>query len=295
MILSHYKKSPAFALAALIVVTAIWGSTFIVVQDAVSQMPVMDFLGIRFAVAAVVMFALRPTCLKGMTRSGLMRSVVLGIVLGLGFITQTYGLQHTSAAISGFITGMFVVLTPIVSWVLLKRKTGITIWGAVVLATIGLGLLSLQGWSMGTGELLTLLCALFFALHIVGLGEWSSKHDIYGLALLQIAVVAVISMAIATVDGITLPPNTTVWGAVILTAVFATAMGFLVQTWVQSLIPPTRVAVTMTMEPVFAGFFAVVIGGDHLTTRIIIGASCVLIAMIITGLKDTPYIRTLEP
>jgi drug/metabolite transporter (DMT)-like permease len=252
-------------LTALVAVTAIWGSTFIVVQDAVAQMPVMDFLGIRFTIAAIVMFALRPSCLSGMTRPRLIRSVVLGLLLGLGFITQTYGLQHTSAAISGFITGMFVVLTPVVSWVLLKRKTGISIWGAVALATVGLGLLSLRGWSMGIGELLTLFCALL------------------------------ISMAAATIDGITLPPNNTVWGAVILTAVFASAIGFLVQTWAQSLIAPTRVAVTMTMEPVFAGFFAVVIGGDHLTLRIIIGATCVLIAMIITGLKDTPHIRTLEP
>ena len=295
MILSHCIKSRVCALIALVAVTAIWGSTFIVVQDAVTQMPVMDFLGIRFAFAAIVMFALRPNCLKGMTRSRLIRSVVLGILLGLGFITQTYGLLHTSAAISGFITGMFVVLTPVVSWVILKRKTGKSIWGAVAIATIGLGLLSLRGWSMGIGELLTLLCALFFALHIIGLGEWSARRDIYGLAVVQITVVAVISMAAATIDGITLPPNATVWGAVILTAVFATAIGFLVQTWAQSLIRPTRVAITMTMEPVFAGFFAVVIGGDHLTLRIIIGATCVLIAMIITGLKDTPHVRTLEP
>ena len=295
MILSHCIKSRVCALIALVAVTAIWGSTFIVVQNAVTQMPVMDFLGIRFAFAAIVMFALRPNCLKGMTRSRLIRSVVLGILLGLGFITQTYGLLHTSAAISGFITGMFVVLTPVVSWVILKRKTGKSIWGAVVIATIGLGLLSLRGWSMGIGELLTLLCALFFALHIIGLGEWSARRDIYGLAVVQITVVAVISMAAATIDGITLPPNATVWGAVILTAVFATAIGFLVQTWAQSLIQPTRVAITMTMEPVFAGFFAVVIGGDHLTLRIIIGATCVLIAMIITGLKDTPHVRTLEP
>lgn len=295
MILSHCIKSRVCALIALVAVTAIWGSTFIVVQDAVTQMPVMDFLGIRFTFAAIVMFALRPNCLKGMTRSRLIRSVVLGILLGLGFITQTYGLLHTSAAISGFITGMFVVLTPVVSWVILKRKTGKSIWGAVAIATIGLGLLSLRGWSMGIGELLTLLCALFFALHIIGLGEWSARRDIYGLAVVQITVVAVISMAAATIDGITLPPNATVWGAVILTAVFATAIGFLVQTWAQSLIRPTRVAITMTMEPVFAGFFAVVIGGDHLTLRIIIGATCVLIAMIITGLKDTPHVRTLEP
>ena len=292
---SHWKNSQILALIALIMVTAIWGSTFIVVQDAVSQMPVMDFLGIRFTIAAVVMIALRPTCLRGMTRKGLLRSAVLGVVLALGFITQTYGLQHTSAAVSGFITGMFVVLTPIISWALLKRKAGRSIWLSVALATIGLGLLGLRGWSIGTGELLTLLCALFFALHIVGLGEWAAKHEAYGLAFLQISVVAVISMIAATPGGITLPPNATVWGAVILTAVFASAMGFLIQTWAQALISPTRAAVTLTMEPVFAGFFAVIIWGDHLTARIIVGAIFVLTAMFITNLKAAPYFRTLEP
>ena len=292
---NRWKNSQILALIALIVVTAIWGSTFIVVQDAVSQMPVMDFLGIRFTIAAVVMIALRPTCLRGMTRRGLLRSAVLGVVLALGFITQTYGLQHTSAAVSGFITGMFVVLTPIISWALLKRKAGRSIWLSVALATIGLGLLSLRGWSIGAGELLTLLCALFFALHIVGLGEWAAKHEAYGLAFLQISVVAMISMIAATPGGITLPPNATVWGAVILTAVFASAMGFLIQTWAQALISPTRAAVTLTMEPVFAGFFAVIIGGDHLTARIIVGAIFVLTAMFITNLKAAPYFRTLEP
>jgi len=289
------KSSQVRVLLALIVVTAIWGSTFIVVKNAISQMPVMDFLAIRFTVAAIALIVLRPTCLRSMTRLGIMRSLVLGIVLGLGYIAQTYGLRYTSASTSGFITGMFVVLTPLVSWIFLKRKVELKIWFAVVLAVIGLGLLSLHGWAMGTGELLTLLCALFFALHIVGLGEWSARHDAYGLAFLQIAIVAVISTVAAIPGGITLPSSVTVWGAVILTAVFATALGFLVQTWAQSLISPTRAAVTMTMEPVFAGLFGVIFGGDHLTTRIIIGAIFVLAAMLITGFKAKPHIRTLEP
>ena len=288
-------KRQILALAALVAVTAIWGSTFIVVQNAVSQMPVMDFLGVRFTVAAIVMFAFRPTCLRGMTRQGLIHSVAIGLALCLGFITQTYGLQYTSAAISGFITGMFVVITPLISWLLLKRNVKPSIWLAVALATVGLGILSLKGWSIGTGELLTLLCAVFFALHIVGLGEWAAKHDAYGMAFIQVGVVAVISMVAATPDGITLPPNTNVWGAVILTAVLASAVGFLVQTWAQSIISPTRVAVTLTMEPVFAGLFAVIIGGDHLTARVIIGAACVLAAMFITNLKAAPHVRTLEP
>jgi len=288
-------KTQLLALIALVAVTAIWGSTFIVVQNAVSQMPVMDFLGIRFTIAAVVLFLLRPNCLRGMTRKGFVRSIIIGLALFLGFITQTYGLQYTEAAISGFITGMFVVITPIISWLLLKRNIRPSMWLAVALATIGLGILSLKGWSVGTGELLTLLCAIFFAIHIVSLGEWAGKYNIYGVAFIQISVVAVISMAAATPDGITLPPNTSVWGAVILTAVFASAIGFLIQTWAQTLISPTRTAVTLTMEPVFAGLFAVLIGGNQLTIRIVIGALFVLSAMLITSLKGEPHLRTLEP
>jgi drug/metabolite transporter (DMT)-like permease len=258
-------------------------------------MPVMDFLGIRFTVAAIVMFLLRPNCLRGMTRQGLIRSIVIGLALCLGFVTQTYGLQYTSAATSAFITGMFVVITPLISWLLLKRKVKPSIWFAVGLAIIGLGILSLKGWSIGIGELLTLLCAVFFALHIVGLGEWAASHDTYAMAFIQISIVAAISMIAATPNGITLPPNTAVWGAVVLTAVFASAVGFLVQTWAQSFISPTRVAVTLTMEPVFAGLFAVIIGGDQLTMRTIIGAIFVLSAMVITSVKAKPHLRTLEP
>ena len=288
-------KTQLLALIALVVVTAVWGSTFIVVQNAVSQMPVMDFLGMRFTIAAIVLFLLRPNCLRGMTRQGFIRSAIIGLALCLGFITQTYGLQHTEAAVSGFITGMFVVITPLISWLLLKRNVNPSIWLAVALATIGLGVLSLKGWSFGTGELLTLLCAVFFALHIVSLGEWAVKYNIYGVAFIQICVVAVISIAAATPDGITLPPSNSVWGAVILTAVFASAIGFLVQTWAQTLISPTRTAVTLTMEPVFAGIFAVLIGGNQLTVRIVIGALFVLSAMLITSLKGEPHLRTLEP
>jgi drug/metabolite transporter (DMT)-like permease len=166
---------------------------------------------------------------------------------------------------------------------------------AVFLATIGLGFLSLKGWSIGAGELLTFLCAIFFALHIVSLGEWAVKYDAYGVALIQIGVVAIISMVAAIPDGITLPPSITVWGAVILTAILASAVGFLVQTWAQTIISPSRAAITLTMEPVFAGIFAVFLGGEQFTLRLMVGAALVLSAMLITSRKAEPLLRTLEP
>jgi drug/metabolite transporter (DMT)-like permease len=292
--LKNWKSSPTIALIALVLVCVVWGSTFLVVQQAVERMPVMDFLAVRFTVATVVMFALRPTCLRGMTRLGLLRAVGLGAVLGLGYITQTYGLLYTSATISGFITGMYVVFTPVMSWIILRRRIKSNTWLAVALATAGLAMLSLHSWSIGRGELLTLGCALVSAIYIVGLGEWSSKYEPYGFSALQIATVAVIALIVASPGGITMPPDMTVWWIVGLTAIFATAIAFLVQTWAQSLVPATNAAVVMTMEPVFAGIFGVLFGGNRLTLQIIFGAICVLIAILMIALKSSSGVPRLE-
>ena len=292
--LKNWKSSPAIALIALVVVCAAWGSTFLIVQNAVTQMPVMSFLAVRFAIAALVMFVLRPTCLRGMTAQELQRALGLGVVLGLGYITQTYGLRFASATVSGFITGMFVVLTPVMSWLILRKKINRSTILAVALATIGLALLSLHGWSIGWGELLTLACAIFYAIHIVGLGEWSSKYEPYGFSMLQIATVAVIAIIVSLPGGIKLPPDAGVWGIVAVTAIFATAIAFLVQTWAQSLVPAVSAAIIMTMEPVFAGIFGVFIGGNKLTLQIISGAVCVLAAMLMVALKSASKTARLE-
>jgi drug/metabolite transporter (DMT)-like permease len=292
---ANWKSSPTIALVALVGVTAVWGYTFLAVQDAIARMPVMDFLAWRFVVASVVMIILRPTSLRNVTRLELLRGLGLGTVLGLGYIAQTYGLRYTSAANSGFITGMFVVLTPVMSWILLRRKTNRSTWMVVALATVGLALLSLNGWSVGIGDLLTLGCAVFFAIHIVGLGEWSSQYKPYAFSLLQIAAVAVISLIAATPEGIAMPPDPGVWEVIGITAVLATAVAFLIQTWAQSLVSATRAAVVMTMEPVFAGLFAVVIGGNRLTPRTIGGAACILAAMLIINLRSSRNVKRLKP
>jgi len=286
--IANWQKSVPLALTALVAVTAVWGSTFIVVQNAISRMPVMDFLAVRFSVATLLMIILRPSCWRGIQIQELWHGVVLGLVLGSGYITQTYGLLWASAAVSGFITGMFVVLTPVMAWLILRQRIHWNAWFAVGLAAVGLALLGLHGWSVGLGELLTFGCAVFFAVHIVGLGYWSPRHDTYRLTVFQIGTVAVVSLIAAAPGGVALPPDAGVWGAVGLTAVLATAIAFLVQTWTQALVPPTRAAVVMTMEPVFAGIFAVVFGGNQLTLRIIGGAACVLAAMLIVQIRSVP-------
>lgn len=267
---------------ALVAVTAVWGSTFVVVKDAITRMPVLDFLAWRFALATLVMVAVRPTAAGRLSPAGRRAGVVLGCALGLGYVTQTYGLATTPAAVSGFITGMFVVFTPLIAGAVLRRSVGWVAWFAVLLATAGLGLISLRGLSIGSGELLTLVCALAFAGHIVGLGEWSPAHDTAGLAVIQLATVTCLTaLAALPAGGLAPPADPMVWGALALTAVGATAVAFLVQTWAQRHLAPTRAAVVMTMEPVFAGVFGVLLGGEHLGRRTLAGAALVVAGMLV--------------
>lgn len=267
---------------ALVGVTAVWGSTFVVVKDAVEQMPVTDFLTWRFALAAAAMLLLRPRSVSALGAAGRRAGVLVGLALGVGYLLQTLGLQHTSAAVSGFITGMFVVLTPLGAAVLLRRPPGASAWLAVGVATVGLGLLSLHGFSVGTGELLTLGCAAAFALHIVGLGQWARSYDAFGLAVVQLLTTALLCAVVAVPGGLAVPPSASVWGALALTALAATALAFVVQTWAQAHLPPTRAAVVMTMEPVFSGLFAVLLAGEVLGLRTLAGAALVLVAMVLT-------------
>ena len=250
------------------------------VKDAVEKMPVLDFLTWRFAIATVALWLVRPKAVLRLGRGGLRAGVLLGLALGAGYVTQTFGLERTPASVSGFITGMFVVFTPLVAGLVLRRRVGVQAWAAVALATVGLALISLHGASLGRGEALTLLCALSFAVHIVGLGEWSSSYDAVGLAVVQLAVVTVLCAVAAAPDTLAPPPTWHVWWAVLLTGLAASALAFLVQTWAQAHLPPVRTAVVLTMEPVFAGFFGVLVDDDPLDVRIVIGAVCVLIAML---------------
>src|SRR3954451_9360645 len=273
--------STTSATFALVGVTAVWGSTFVVVKHAIERMPVMDFLAWRFAIAALVMAVVRPRAVTALSPTARRNGVLLGLALAAGYVAQTFGLERTPASVSGFITGLFVVLTPLVAALLLGPRVDGLNWVGVDIATGGLVLLSLHGLSIGRGEAITLLCALSFALHIVGLGEWSNARDAYGLAVLQLATVGVVALVAAAPDPRRPPPDAAAWGAIALTALAATSLAFLVQTWAQVHLHPTRAAVVMTMEPVFAGLFGVTVGGDDLTARLVLGGLLVLVAMLL--------------
>ena len=268
-------------LVLLVVVTAAWGSTFLLVKDVTRSMPTMSFLAWRFWIASAVLVIVRPKCLLRISRATLIRGSMLGLVLAGGYILQTLGLRYTSAALSGFLTGLCVVMTPVLAWPILGLRAQPATVVAVVVAIVGVGVISLNGIAFGLGEALSVACAACYALQIVGLGAWSSGEDIYALALFQLITVAICCTIGSALGGIEAPHGGLAWFAVLSTAVVATSIAFVVQAWAQSFISPTRAAIIFTLEPVFAAFVAW-LGGEHLSKEVIIGGALVVMAMVIS-------------
>lgn len=284
---SGHTLLPTIALTG---VTAVWGSTFFMTKDVVDLISVPDYLGVRFAIAAVVMcvvFAGRIRALDAVARR---RSVLLGVVYGIAQLLQTQGLATIDASVSGFVTGMYVVLTPVLGLLLFRHRPPAATWWAVLLATLGLGFLSLRGYSMSLGVVLTLASSVFYALHIVLLGRWSRSSQTLGMSAVQMVAIAGCCGLAALPGGVELPPTPISWVAVLYLAIIAGAVALVLQTWAQAHMPAPRVAIVMTTEPVFATLFAVWFGGESLTLRIVVGGTLVLAAMAIVEL--VPYLSS---
>ncbi|MVA77329.1 EamA family transporter [Auraticoccus sp. F435] len=280
----------ALAMASLLVMAAIWGSTFFLIKDVVTRVPVTDMLVVRFALAtAAVALVLGLRRQLVLTRDVVVPGTLLGLVFGAAQVLQTYGLERTSASISGFVTGLYVVITPLLTWVLLRHRVGTLTWVAVLLATLGLGVLSLDGFTVSPGALLTLASAVCYALHIVGLGRWSDPRTALSMTAVQLAVVTLVCLPPALLDGVQLPATAPDWGRVLYLALVAGALTMLLQTWAQSQVPATRAAVVMSMEPVFGALFAVALGGEVFTWRITVGGLSILAAMYLVELS--PLLR----
>jgi drug/metabolite transporter (DMT)-like permease len=281
---SESRRLTLLATAALLAVTACWGSTFFLIHDLLERVPTLDFLAVRFAIASVTLVLLAPKALGRLTRDTRRQAVVLGCLYGGAQILQTAGLAKTPASISGFITGMYVVATPVFAALILRSRIGVMTWVAVALAMAGLGVLTLSGFSVGYGEALIFVAAMIYALHIVGLGAWSQPGQALGMATVQLIVITVICLVCTAPNGLVLPDRPSDWVSILYMAIFAGAGAMIGQTWAQAHLPPTRAAIIMSMEPVFAALFAVLFGGESATARMIFGGLLVLAAMLIAEL-----------
>ena len=278
------RRTSLLATLALLAMTACWGSTFFLIKDLLDRVPTLDFLAVRFAIASAAMLLVAPRAIARLSPTVRRHAVVLGALYGVAQILQTAGLAHTPASVSGFITGMYVVLTPLFAAWILRTRIGPLTWAAVALATAGLGVLTLGGLSLGYGEAITLVSAFLYALHIVGLGAWSTPRDALGMSILQISVIATICFVATVPDGIVLPDTGRDWLSLVYMALFAGALAMLGQTWAQAHLSPTRTAIIMSMEPVFAASFAVALGGEAITSRLLVGGAMVLTAMLVVEL-----------
>lgn len=276
---------------AMLATAAVWGGSFVLMKDAIAQQDVFSFLSSRFIVAALLMIAYRPNVFRGLSSKFIKQGVLAGVLLSGGYIFQTLGLAKTTVSNTGFITGMYLVFTPLISLVILKRKVLIVQWFAVAIAMIGLILISYNGISIGTGEILVLISAFIYGAHFVALGEWSNGKNTYALTLIQILTVSAIATVCAYINGFEAPPSAGVWQAILFTAVFATFLAFLVQTKAQSVMSATAASVLLAMETPFALFFGLFFNNDPLTIRIAVGGAMVMFAMgvvIWSDKKKTP-------
>ena len=278
------RQTTTLATLGLLAMTAVWGSTFVLIKDVVGRMPVADFLAVRFLIGAGVMLALFARPVWRLGRQQLVRGLLLGALYGAGQLLQTWGLALIAPSVSGFVTGMYVVFTPILAVLLLRRRMPAVTWLAVALSTAGLALLSLNGLSVDLGVWLTLASAVLYALHIVGLGQWSRPGEAFGMSAVQMLAIAAVCLLATAPHGPVWPPDRNAWLAILYMALIAGAGAMLMQTWAQSHLPATRAAIVMTTEPVFAAAFAVLFGTDVLGWRMLAGGALVLAAMYLVEL-----------
>jgi drug/metabolite transporter (DMT)-like permease len=270
----------------LLLVTAVWGWTFVLVKDAITHYPTLPFLELRFILAFLVMVAL----VHGLpTRREVRVGIIAGAVLAAGYLTQTVGLSMTSPANSGLITGLFVVFTPLIDRVFgvpLHRWTAI----AVIVALAGTVMLVGGPAGFGLGDILTVACAILFALHIVLLSKWSPGLRSAPLAMVQMGTSALIFTGGGSWS--LRAPSLSVWIAILITGVFASALAFYIQTWAQQHLSASRTALILTTEPAWALAAAVVLAGQRFGLLQAAGAALVLVAIVgheLAHLKFKPH------
>ena len=279
-------KSRNMLYLAMLGAAAVWGGSFVVMKDSLEKQDVFSFLASRFILASLLMLIYRPTALRGLSKRFVLRGILAGILLGSGYIFQTFGLTNTTVSNTGFITGLYLVFTPLISLLLLRRHVVRIQWLAVLIAFIGLFLISYNGVSIGRGETLVLISAVLYGAHFVALGEWSDGGNTYALTLIQIATLGVMASLFTVKNGFQLPPDSSVWLAVLFTAFFATFLAFLVQTKAQSVMSATAASVLLATETPFAVIFGLYFNSDPLTLKIITGGILVMGAMALVIWSD---------
>jgi drug/metabolite transporter (DMT)-like permease len=279
----------AVATSALLLITMIWGSTFTVVKQSLSQVSPILFVALRFWIAAAVIFVCLPGSFRGFSPTVLRHGLVLAFALVSGFVFQTLGLRLTSPSRSAFITSLSVLLVPVLGLLLFHHRPRKQTVLGVAMAVVGLGLLTLDAARMKfrAGDLLTLLCAAAFAFHVLFLGRYVQLGDYRALVVLQVAGGAVLSTALLPVfETPYMAWDTRLAFSLLLTGVLATALAFYVQNWAQQYTTANRAALIFSLEPFFAALTAYLATGETLSRKEWIGGILVLAGVLTSEMRQ---------
>ena len=270
------------ALLVLVLVTAVWGVTFVQVKDAVAIYPLFAFFAVRFAIGSVALGVPGARRVRALGAGGVAAAALAGGLLGTGYALQTAGLERTSVSATGFITGMQTVLTPVFALLLFRMRARGAAWIGIALATVGLAMLAGVHRGHAVGDLLVLAGAAAFAVQIVLMERFAPRYDALAFTFVEMVVVCLGFAAIAGGLGqLAWPHGWTVWGALVVTGLFASAFAFLAQTWAQRRVTAARTALAFALEPVWAALFGVTLAGDRLAALGWLGCGVIFTGIVV--------------
>ncbi|MGJ6981024.1 DMT family transporter [Aestuariimicrobium soli] len=258
----------------------LWGSTLVVMKDLLAVMGATDLVFVRFAIAALALLLIVPRALR-MSRRTLLQGIGLGLLFVSGQLASTWGLLDIDASVSGFLTGLYIVATPLLGWAMFRARPASNVWAAVAMSTLGLAALSLgsAGSGIGQGELLTLMGAVLYAVHILAIGRVVTPRTAMSLTLVQTITIAVATAFVAVPDGVSLPSTAALWWKLAYLAVICGALPLALQVWAQAHVEATKAAVVMGTEPLWGALFAVGLGGESVTLRLLLGGTAIMVAI----------------
>jgi drug/metabolite transporter (DMT)-like permease len=278
---------------ALAFCSLLWGATFVVVRSALEHVSVFLFLAVRFSLAALLLAIFQSSGLRNLKKDELFAGAALGLFMFGGYAFQTAGLQYTTPAKSGFVTGSSVVLVPLLLGIFWKRRLNAWVYAGTLAAVAGIFLLTVpaQGLArLNRGDLLTLGAAGLYAVHIILVGEYTRRHSVAALSILQVAAcgalscVATVAASLSAFEPVRFDLRWELVTAIGICSVFATAIAFATQMWAQQYTTPSHAAIIFTLEPVFAVITSYLVIGERLNRRSMLGAGFVLIGILIAEL-----------
>ncbi|MBP2028958.1 drug/metabolite transporter (DMT)-like permease [Acetoanaerobium pronyense] len=273
---------------SLLFVAAVWGGGFVAVKDALNSITPMMLMSMRFTMATIFVYAFLHRRIGKVSKEDFKKGFVVGFILFLAFASQTFGLQFTTASKQGFLTATYVVMVPLIYWMLYKKMPGRRAFIGSFFTIAGIALISFEdiaNFSLNLGDGLTLLCALFFAAHIISIEYFAKDMNVFKLAFVQIAVAAVLFTVTAFVtEPIPSEVTTRTWGALLYMSMFSTFLCFTVQTVAQKYTTSSHASIIMSLEAVFAAAFGILLLNEHLTPLMIVGCALIFAAILIVEL-----------